>query len=98
MPLPYVPAVISFCHGQAHRILTIVSIELWTRRWSFGVPMADVPDPLDWSPSEEDASGWLERTPVMIALRRREDRLTRAELHCLDARRAPPSSTIRCSS
>lgn len=75
MDFPYVQAVISFCHGQANRILTIVSIELWRRRWSFGVPMVDVPDPLEWSPSEEDASGWLERTPLMVALRRREDRL-----------------------
>ena len=38
MPLPYVQAVISFCHGQAHRIITIVTIELWRRRWSFGDP------------------------------------------------------------
>jgi hypothetical protein len=75
MPLPYVRAVIRFCHGQAHRILTIVSVELWRRRWRLGVPMADRPDPLDWSPSDEDASEWLERTPIMIALRRREDRL-----------------------
>lgn len=75
MPLDYVQAVISFCHGQAYRIITILTIELWTRRWRLGVLMTDIPDPLDWSPSEEDASGWLERTPVIIALRRREDRL-----------------------
>ena len=73
MPLAYVRAVIRFCHEQAHRIITIVTIELWRRRWRLGVPMAA--DPLDWSSSDEDASEWLERTPVMIALRRREDRL-----------------------
>ena len=75
MPLDYVQAVIRFCHGQAYRILTIVTIELWSRRWHLGVPMTDIPDALDWSPSEEDASGWIERTPVIVALRRREDRL-----------------------
>ncbi len=53
----------------------IVTVELWRRRWRLGVPLADLPDPLDWSPGEEDASEWLERTPVMVALRRREQLL-----------------------
>lgn len=75
MPLPYVQAVIGFCHERAYRILTIVSVELWMRRWRLGVPLNHLPDPLDWSPEEEDASGWLEQTPVMIALRRREQLL-----------------------
>jgi hypothetical protein len=74
-PCPWTTSRPSFCHGQAYRILMIVTIELWSRRWHLRVPMTDIPDPLDWSPSDEDASGWLERTPVMIALRRREDRL-----------------------
>ena len=75
MPLPYVQAVIRFCHERAYRILTIVNLEVWERRWRLGVPLTDLPDPLDWSPAEDDASEWLEQTAVMIALRLREELL-----------------------
>lgn len=77
MPLDYIQAVIRFCHEQAHRILTIVTVELWTRRKRLDECLIDPSGPLDWASEEESANEWLERTPVMIALRRREDQLDR---------------------
>ena len=77
MPLDYVQAVIRFCHVRAHRILTMVTVELWIRRRRLGECLIDPSGPLDWASEDESANEWLERTPVMAALRRREQILGR---------------------
>ena len=65
-------SVICFSHEHAHRILTIVPVELWTRRRRVGECLIDPSGPLDWESEDESANEWLERTPVMTALRRRQ--------------------------
>ena len=75
MPLDYVQAVIRFCHAQAHRILTMVAVDPWLQATHSDACMVDSDQPLDWAFEDETANEWLERTPLMIALRRREELL-----------------------
>ncbi|HEX4680490.1 MAG TPA: hypothetical protein VH210_14925 [Gaiellaceae bacterium] len=71
MPLDYVENVIQFCRGRAVRIYVLAADDAGREE------LSDEEGGDQGAPGLIDFIDWLERTPLMRALRRRLDRPTR---------------------